>query len=318
MPISRITCITSEPEKNDDMFGSSIAINNKYLAIGNYMTNRVVIYTRNHSDQWIKTSQVSPPKDSIPDQVGYGFSDQLQLDGNFLIINSSDERYLINLDTETEVKPIISELEKSAGLVTFNLFYQGKIRRVTLSDRGEEGFAASFAYHKNLLLVGSPSYTEERGAWLYDLDDLDREPEKLAIPNVYMGKTVALNEEFAVVGDPNRLTGAYHPLPKNTPNRPKSTLIRMIDSGLTTTEPKIGKLSLSSNILAFMNPSSNALVDVGGGGILQVHRLNRYPGSSLILRRGCVAKAFVQNGFLVTVLDNYELGSNEIHIQELV
>ena len=55
MPISNVTCITSKSEKNDDIFGSSIAINNKYLAIGNYMTNRVVIYTRDNSGQWYKT-----------------------------------------------------------------------------------------------------------------------------------------------------------------------------------------------------------------------------------------------------------------------
>ena len=340
MTISNIVCITSETENNDDIFGSSIAINNKYLAIGNYMTNRVVIYTRdNSSGQWRKTGKVSPPKDSIPEQVGYGFSEKLQLDGDFLIISSSivqdlkkavnpenfqkianssgyfHERYLVNLDTRTEAKPIGLPIEKSAGLVTFNLFSEGKIRKVTLPDREEETFGASFAYYKNLLLVGSPSYMEERGAWLYDLDDRDREPEKLAVPKVYMGETVALNDEFAVVGDPNFQRGPYRLLPENIPNRPKLTLIRAIKSGLTTTVEKIGKLSLSGDILAFMNPSSNGLVD---GGILEVHRLNKNPESHLILRRGYVANAFVQNGFLVTVLDNYELGSNEIHIQEIV
>jgi hypothetical protein len=125
MPISNITCITPELEDNYDSFGHSIAINNKYLAISDYLANRVIIYTRELFGQWSRSKVILPPKDSIPDRVGHGFGygDQLQLDGDFLIISASvaentrnvtnlegfqritnsgcyfDERYLINLDS---------------------------------------------------------------------------------------------------------------------------------------------------------------------------------------------------------------------------
>ncbi|MGL5807117.1 MAG: hypothetical protein ACRC11_17040, partial [Xenococcaceae cyanobacterium] len=58
--------------------GSSIAIDNKYLAIGDYLVNRVVIYTSDNSSQWSRSKIVLPPKDFIPDRVGYGFGNELQ------------------------------------------------------------------------------------------------------------------------------------------------------------------------------------------------------------------------------------------------
>lgn len=342
MPISNIVCITPEPEDNYDSFGCSIAINNKYLAIGDYLANRVVIYTRDNSGQWSRSKIVVPPKDSIPDKVGCGFGFQFQLDGDFLIISVSvseniknvtnpeefqritnsvcyfDERYLIDLDSETEVKPIGLAIEKNAGLVTFNLFSEGQIRKVVLPDRRAKGFKYSFVHHNNLLLVGYPSYREEIGAWLYDLDRLDREPEKLAPFNIYRGITIALNEEFAVVGDIGDTGGAYRTFPDDIENRPKWTLIRAIKSGFTTTIPKIGELSLSGNILAIMYPSSIPSQS-GSGGFLHVYRLNKNQQEPrLILVRGYVANSFVQNGFLVTLSDHYEARNCEIHIQEIV
>lgn len=328
MPISNITCITPEPNDNHDSFGSSIAINNKYLAIGDYLANQVVIYTRDNFGQWSRSKIVLPPKDSISDREGYGFGDGLQLDEDFLIIstsggeNNKKERFLINLESETEVKPIGLEIEKNAGLVTFNLFSEGKIRQITLSDRGEESFGASFAHHENLLLVGSPSYTEERGAWLYDLDRLDTEPEKLAIPNIYIGTTVALNKQFAVVGDYDYQPVTFRDFGEVS-NRPKSTLIRSLKTGLTTTVHTRGKLSISGSILAFANPYSNVFTDEGYLQLqrishLQINRITKHPNSRFISIRGYVAKAFVQNGFLITAYDNYELGRHEIHIQEII
>jgi hypothetical protein len=315
MPTSNIVCITPEPEDNYDSFGYPVAINNKYLAIGDYLANRVVIYSRENSGQWNRSKIVLPPKDSTSERIGYGFSDKLQLDGDFLVVNSSVERYSIKLDSETEVKPIALPSEKSVGSVTFNLFSFGKIRQVNLPDKGEEGFGTCFTYCNNLLLVGSPSRTNKTGAWLYDLDRLDCQPEKLAIPNVYIGETVALNDEFAVVGDAAYSGGPYRPLPQNISNRPKSTLIKAIESGLTTTIQRTGKLSLSGDILGLMYPSSTHFVE---GGVVELYRLNKTSGYRHILTRANIANALVQNGFLVTTYDNYELARHEIHIQEIV
>ncbi|NJQ97607.1 MAG: hypothetical protein HC784_08085, partial [Hydrococcus sp. CSU_1_8] len=89
------------------------------------------------------------------------------------------------------------------------MLIEGKIRQVKLQNRGEKSFVTCFAHYKNLLLVGSLSFKGESGAWLYDIDRLDGEPEKLAIPSVYTGETVALNEQFAAVGQIGDSSGTF-------------------------------------------------------------------------------------------------------------
>ncbi len=175
MPVYNITRIIPEPEDNRDTFGAAIAINQKYLAVGDYEANRVIIYTRDNSGQWSRTKVVLPLKNSIPERVGRGFGIEVQLEGNFLIVTASLEentneiantegftrvgartcffsnRYLVNLeDLETEPKAVGMPMQKSDGLATFNLFQEGKMTKVTLPDRGEAQFGASFAHHKNL------------------------------------------------------------------------------------------------------------------------------------------------------------------------
>ena len=206
-------------------------------------------------------------------------------------------------------------MQKSDGIVTFNLFSEGKMINVTLPDRGEAQFGADFAHYKNLLLVGFPSAIEERGAWLYNLDEPDKEPEKLAAPNIYLGTSVALNEHFAVVGERYYQTGAYRPWREDVPNKPKSTLIKVNKTGSTRIQQFRGRVSLSENILAIMYPTFGYFVN---GAVLEVYGLNSNAGTPLLSMRGNVANAFVQNGFLITVLPIYRLGYHEIHIQELV
>jgi len=83
MPVYNMTRIIPESEDNTDTFGAAIAINQKYLAVGDYEANRVIIYTRDNSGQWIRTNQILPPKNSLPDQIGSGFGEQVQLEGDF-------------------------------------------------------------------------------------------------------------------------------------------------------------------------------------------------------------------------------------------
>ena len=329
MPISNIVCITPEPDDDYNSFGSSATINDKYLAIGDFLENRVVLYIRDDSDQWNRSKIILPPKDSVPDKFGIGFGKNIQLDGNFLIVSVSifqelkyvtnpedfqetigttcyfRERYLVNLDCETEVKSIGLAIEKNPGLITFNLLSEGEIRKVTLSNRGEKGFGASFAYCQNMLLVGSPSYEVETGAWLYDLERLGREPEKLASPNVLVGGTVALNEKFAAVSVIGDHSGVFRIYPQYMLNKSQKTLIKAIDNGSTNVFSGIGELSLSGNILARMRPFAP---HVNQGGLLEVFRLDENATPNVILRQEPVVNAFVQNGFLVTVIEDRRQG----------
>ncbi|MEM8719427.1 MAG: hypothetical protein AAGE84_08965 [Cyanobacteria bacterium P01_G01_bin.39] len=88
MPVYNITRIVPEPEDNRDTFGAAIAINQKYLAVGDYETNRVIIYTHDNSGQWVRNKQVLPPNNSLPDEIDLGFGKEVQLEGDFLLIST--------------------------------------------------------------------------------------------------------------------------------------------------------------------------------------------------------------------------------------
>lgn len=309
-------CIDSLPDDSIN-FGSSVAINNKYLAVGDPTANYVVIYTRDNSGKWLRTQEISPPINSIPDQVGRGFGSNLQLDGDVLAISAFTwelipdrvnlktfyRRYLIGLNSETEVKAIDLPVEKKHGLVQFNLLSQGEIKQVTLPDNGERGFGEdnglgyNFAFDSNLLLVGSPSYPTGGGAWLFDLNQPESKPLKLTAPNIYIGESVALSEQFAAVSD------LFGDTVHDVPPLPPKTLIRAINNGSTTVIDSYGELSLSGNILAVMRLPSP---DNETTALLEVFRLDNNAKPDLIIKREHpIERAWVQNGFLVTVQRHY-------------
>ena len=304
------TCLTSEPGDSSS-FGFSVAINDKYLAVGDPTANHVVIYTRDNQEKWLRTKEIVPPVDSIPDKIGRGFGRDLQLDGNVLVINALTSqlikdrinpeifygRYLIKLDSETEVQAIDLPMEKESEVVKFNLLSEEKIQQVTLPNNGEKAFGEhtglgyNFAFDNNLLLVGSPAYPQGSGAWLFNLAQLESKPLKLTISDAYIGMTVALNEQFAVVGD---LFGEtiYDQLP------PK-TLIRSLSNGSTKVIDSYGELSLSGNILAIMRFPS---FDNSRTALLEVFRLNNDAKPHLIIKRGHpIERAWIQNNFLITI-----------------
>ena len=99
-------------------------------------------------------------------------------------------RYLIRLDSETEVKAIDLSVEKKQGSVQLNLLSEGKIKQVTLPDNEEIefhegfGFGDGFAFDNNLLLVGFASSLTGGGAWLFNLNRPESKPLKLIAPFV--------------------------------------------------------------------------------------------------------------------------------------
>ena len=316
-------CFTPEPGDSNS-FGLSVAINDKYLAIGDPGANHVIIYTRDNSGQWVRTKKIFPPKNSTPYKYNSGFGRNLQLDGDVLVIsaityqetrdvtNPEDfqqrtiltsifyGRYLIKLDSETETKAIDLPVEKKPGFVKFNLLSEGKIKSITLPDRGEDRFGESFALHNNLLLVGSPSDYEERGAWLFDINHLDNEPLKITYPDVDIGQSVAISEQFLALGEDG--IPRYRPF-TFTNQDPQKTLIRNIRSGSTTIIDGVGELSLSGNILARMLPRS---ADREQTSLLEVFRLDDNATPRLITKHEYyLSRAWVQNAFLVTVESNY-------------
>ncbi|MDJ0631997.1 MAG: hypothetical protein QNJ34_02285 [Xenococcaceae cyanobacterium MO_188.B29] len=135
------------------------------------------------------------------------------------------------------------------------------------------------------------------GAWLFNLNQPKSKPLKITAPDASIGSSVALNKRFAAVG--NVLFGW-----DIDTELPLKTLIRAIDSGSTTVIDSYGELSLSGNILAIMRFRS---ADYEITALLKVFRLDDNAKPELIIERGHpVERAWVQNGFLVTVERHFD------------
>ena len=88
------SCLVSEAG-DSEFFGSALALSDRYLAVGDRKANRVVIYTRNDNDKWVRTKEILPPKGSEAQAAGSGFGSSLALDKETLVIGAHDE---LNLD----------------------------------------------------------------------------------------------------------------------------------------------------------------------------------------------------------------------------
>ena len=181
------TCFYTEPGDTNS-FGSSVAINDRYLAVGDPGASKVIIYISNGSGKWVRTKEILPPADLDLEEDSSIFGYGLELNGDILTISARTEnpqnkiasvylprlarirarysgwRYLINLKTGTEVKLIKPLMKKEPDMVRLNLLRQDKIEQFILPDMGEELFGSDIALYQNLLLVGSPSYIEPGGA----------------------------------------------------------------------------------------------------------------------------------------------------------
>jgi hypothetical protein len=304
------------------LFGASVVINDKYLAVGDPGANRVIIYQRNNRGKWRRTREILPPQDSTPFKIGNGFGCDLELDKNVLVISAATYqdtedvtnpeyfqhrtnlistffgRYLTRIDREAEVRPIGLKIERSSGFVQFNLLSEGEIKSITLSDRGEKEFGFSVAIHKNLLLVGSPSERTGGGAWLFDLNTLENEPLKIVNSNFYTGLTVAVFERFAAVGDPGYWENWISVDYSKFSQWPPKTLIRSLENGLTSVIKSLGELSIDENILTIMFSPGD---DREQPALLEIFSLDDNATPHLILKSEHFDNAWVQNGFLITV-----------------
>ena len=85
---SSVTCLESKPE-DSFKFGEALAINGKYIAVGDPEANRVAIYSYDKArDKWSRTREIHAPKNSIIDRVGSGFGNSLVFNQDQLIISA--------------------------------------------------------------------------------------------------------------------------------------------------------------------------------------------------------------------------------------
>lgn len=312
-------CLISEPG-DSYYFGISVAINDRYLVVGDPVANRVIIYNTGILGLWIRTEIISPPKDSVSWRVGRGFGRYIQLDENILVIEAFTQelipnettvrnfyrRYLVDLSIKTKVKPIDLLIKKETDTIQLNLLYKGNIKKVILCSDEKENFGKDISLSNNLLLVGfTPSYERKTngGAYLYNIS---LEPPakilELEVSDALLGGSVAVSEQFAVVGNPK--SGVFLRDGRYTKRK---TLIRNINNNSTKVIDGTGKLSLSGNILARMHYSISCdpLQEVS---LLEVFYLDDNTEPHLFIRRENLLRAWVQNDVLISVRDSYDSG----------
>ena len=317
-------CIEPEPDATWT-FGQNIAVNNRYLAISDIIRGKVIVYTPDGSGQWQKAREILPPADLDLSHPGSWFAHEgIEIDGDVLTISARtrnpkwfeasesqrDEipyflywRYLTNLKAETPLKQIdlLVEPEPESDRVRFNLLRQGKIEQFILPNVGKKVLGSNLkgtvALDKNLLLVSYFSEDRTNGAYLFDLARPKAEPLKLSIEDTALGGTIAVSQQFAVVGfDGIRIFGQWAP---GLRARSFKTLIRNLENGATNVIKSFGTVSLSGNILAVMKPYDYEAPTK----FLEVYRLDENAQAHLISKQK-VYLGEVQNGFLFTRKDD--------------
>lgn len=305
-------CVRSGIDEKYADFGFSVVVNDKHLVIGNPTENCVWVYSSNEYGKWLEKRKIFPPTDSFSYKVGNGFGFKLQLDGNTLVasaktlktqscylnpLNLSLQRYMIRLDRDKEFRRIRSVMEKIPGKIRFNLISQEDIKSFVFLDNGEENFGYlgnAVAVHKNMLLIGSPSRKKNSRAWLIDTANKNRAIEIKASNNI-TGEAVVISRKFAISGMGMTWHRILYDEFQSIPN--PITIIRAIDSGLTTTISAIGTPSLSDNILALMRFNTPGRFNSS----LKLYRLDKNAKAHLIEERKYLERAWVQNGYLITV-----------------
>ena len=312
-------CIEADADATG-AFGQNIAINDKYLAISDSLRNKVNLYTPDDSGQWQKAREILPPADLNLRRFNSAFGRSLELDGDVLTISVSTMnpewhkkglsqsqrneispflywRYLTNLKTGTPLKQIDSlvEPERESNRVRFNLLRQGKIEQFILPNMGKRVLGSNDIYKmvaldENRLLVGYFSEDDTGGAYLFDLARPEAEPIELSVEDTALGGTIAVSQQFAVVG----FDGIHYQFAYGPRARSFMTLIRDLENGATNVIKSFGTVSLSGNILAVMKPHSDAMYS-----FIEVFSLDENANAHLITKR-TVYRGEVQNGFLFT------------------
>ncbi len=125
------------PERGDSRkFGSALALNDDYLAVGDSEANRVVLYSRQANGSWSKTGEILPPSDSAAAKVGEGFGYDLALDGSLLVIGAYTAK---NKPASQEGFQWTSQLgvSYSGGVYRVLLNSPGKVKRIDKLAEGQ-------------------------------------------------------------------------------------------------------------------------------------------------------------------------------------
>ena len=156
-----VICLESKPE-DTFAFGKALAINDNYIAVGDPKANRVAIYSYDEANNnWSRTREIYPPKNSVIDRVGYGFGNSLVLNENQLIIGAYSQPKLETIGNEPATEE--SKLAKEYHGAVYSLLLEPKersfLQEIALPDSFKlTGY--SLTIFNNKIALGATDGTE--------------------------------------------------------------------------------------------------------------------------------------------------------------
>ena len=109
------TCLESRAGDSKS-FGTSLAVDGDYLAVGDPEANQVVVYTRKNDGNWQRIREINPPRYSISKKRGYGFGYEVAINNNVLAIRAYDYKNI------TKTLPFLGEYPKNKIKLGFETY----------------------------------------------------------------------------------------------------------------------------------------------------------------------------------------------------
>ena len=289
-------------------FGFDVALDQSILVIGSLTWQE-----SKESNEQKNRIYLDPPRSYSGAIYKTRLDKEIELEPINLSIAEDPERLSIIIDEGNIAFSAASEIKSGKLFGRVGVLYNDKVQYfispVDIDDPSL--FGISFALANNLLLIGTPSHKTAGGAWLFDLNLPEAKPQRLDASNGLSGNTVAISEQFAVVGE------FFRGMVSGSSYSSSKALVKKINDDSITFIEGFGELSLDGNILAQMRYGRRGVIEtsliewirnkgkvVSEINRLKVFRIDENATPRLIKKRSNIDRALVQNSLLITVKRN--------------
>ena len=286
----------STPDKVGHGFGSQLVLDRSTLVIGartSLLNNQV---TNPQDFQW-KT----PGSSSFRAVYKVNLSEEVKVERIDIPTKGMIPSSSIAADGG-KIAFVMKQVESSPFSSEVILLSNGKIDSLPKQEyygKDRYDFVRDLALKNNILLLGSVWHDDKNSAWLFDLNEPQKKPQKLAVPNALLGASVAISDQFAAVSHYSRRMSPEGFISK--------TLIKSIKNGSSRVIDNYGSLSLDGNILTIWRPRGPNIItgtDLIEPSLLKVFRLDENAKPHLIMEREDLINALVYKNLLATVQKN--------------
>lgn len=219
-------------------------------------------------------------------------------------IDKFENKPVVGNSIVADKNQIIFVTNKSGKFSKINIMYSnGKVHQISRKRgifRRDFFRFVNVRIKNNLLLVSSFNRASKgKKVFLFDLNSLEKKPKIFYIPGYRAGSTLAISNQFIVVGESriDARTQEYG-IPQ--------TFIISINNGSTTAIDGYGKLSLDKNILTRIKPRTYGGFTDPDSNLLEVFRIDDNATPHLIKKHKIVLHALVKNNLLTTVQETLE------------